>query len=59
MRSVTETSIMFIMPTPPTTSEISATINSRLVISSVVELIVFMISVKSRMVKSSGASPRK
>ena len=34
VRSVTETSMMFIMPTPPTTSEIMATTSSRLVIES-------------------------
>ncbi len=33
VRSVTETSMMFMMPTPPTTSEIKATHNSRLPIS--------------------------
>ena len=53
VRSVTETNMMFMMPTPPTTSEIMATHNSRLVIRVVVEDSVSVISVMSRMVKSS------
>ena len=54
VRSVTETSMMFMMPTPPTTREIIATQSSSFVISSVVELIALVISVMSRTVKSSG-----
>jgi len=37
VRSVTETSMMFMIPTPPTTSEIMATHKSRLVIRVVVK----------------------
>ena len=55
VRSVTETSMMFMMPTPPTTREIMATYRSSLVMSSVVELMAFVISVMSRTVKSFGA----
>ena len=54
VRSVTDTSMMFMIPTPPTTSEIMATHSSRLVIRVVVEDRVLVISVMSRMVKSSG-----
>ena len=45
--------MMFMMPTPPTISEIKATDNSRLPISSDVDERVFVISVMSRMLKSS------
>ena len=55
VRSVTETSMMFMIPTPPTTSEIMATHSSRLVIKVVVEVRVLVISVMSRMLKSSGS----
>ena len=41
MRSVTETSMMFMMPTPPTTSEIMATTNSKVLINWVVDDIIF------------------
>ena len=58
VRSVTETSMMFMIPTPPTTSEIMATHSSRLVINRVVEVRVLVISVMSRMVKSSGSPGR-
>ena len=53
VRSVTETSMMFMMPTPPTTSEIRATHNSRLPINFDVVDKVLVISVMSRMLKSS------
>ncbi len=59
VRSVTETSIMFMMPIPPTTSEIMATQRSSLVIISAVELIVLVISVMSRILKSSGSELRR
>ena len=52
VRSVTETSMIFMMPTPPTTSEIRATHNSRLPISFDVDESVLVISVMSRMLKS-------
>ena len=55
VRSVTLTSIMFIIPTPPTTSESIATISSRVVISPLVAVIVLSISDISRMEKSSSA----
>src|SRR5262245_6192653 len=58
VRSVTETSMMFMIPTPPTTREIIATPRSSLVINAVVELIVLLISVMSRMVKSSSSPGR-
>src|ERR1039457_2884225 len=54
VRSVTETSMMFMMPTPPTTREIIATHKSSFVIISVVELIALVISVMSRTLKSLG-----
>ena len=57
--SVTETSMMFMMPIPPTTSEIIATHKSNLVINSVVELIALVISVISRILKSFGSEARK
>ena len=47
--SVTDTSMIFIIPMPPTSSEIIATHSSSLVIISAVELMVFVISVMSRM----------
>ena len=53
VRSVTDTSMMFMMPTPPTTSEMKATIMSNMLIRSDVEVIVLVISVMSRMLKSS------
>ena len=55
VRSVTLTSMMFMIPTPPTTSEIIDTHSSSLVIRSVVEATVLEISVQSRMRKSSGS----
>ena len=53
VRSVTETSMIFMIPTPPTTSEIMATTNSRMLICCVVELNALLISLMSRMLKSS------
>ncbi len=53
VRSVTETSMMFIMPTPPTTSEIVATASSRSLIDLVMDDIMSVISVRLRMSKSS------
>jgi hypothetical protein len=46
---------MFIMPTPPTTSEISATTNRRLAITRLVEARVCEFSVKLWIRKSSSA----
>ena len=54
VRSVTDTIMMFMMPTPPTTSEMSATQSSRMPISVDVEASALVISVMSRMLKSSG-----
>ena len=59
VRSVTETSMMFMMPTPPTTSEMAATTSSKAPINSEAEDIVLVISVMSRMLKSSSAIGRK
>ena len=42
VRSVTETSMMFMMPTPPTTSEMPATTSSNTVITAEVEAIVLV-----------------
>ncbi len=42
VRSVTETSMMFMMPTPPTTSEMAATINSRMPMIAACEAIVLV-----------------
>ena len=53
VRSVTETSMIFMMPTPPTTREIMATIIRRLVITSVVLLMARDISAMSHTRKSS------
>ena len=58
VRSVTETSMMFMMPTPPTTSEIMATASSRLVIRSVVEDSALVISVMSRIGEIVGLARR-
>ena len=52
VRSVTDTSIMFMMPTPPTMSEMSATTSSRFVITRLVAANVSEISVWSRILKS-------
>ncbi len=52
-RSVTETSMMFMIPTPPTTSEIKATHTSRPATRPTVPRTASMTSVKSRTVKSS------
>ena len=41
VRSVTETSMMFMMPTPPTTSEIRATASNKVLIDWVVDDIIF------------------
>ena len=54
VRSVTETSMMFMMPTPPTTSEITATNNSSSDIVADWLAMVLVISVMSRTLKSSG-----
>ena len=55
VRSVTETSMMFMMPTPPTTSEMAATNSNSMLINSVVGDKVLVISVMSRMLKSSSS----
>ena len=54
VRSVTETSMMFMIPTPPTTSEINATPSSRLVITVEVLDSIFMNSAELRIRKSLG-----
>src|SRR4029079_10443540 len=51
---VTDTNMIFMIPTPPTASEIRATINSSPPIIFDIELIVAIISVMSRRLKSSG-----
>ena len=56
VRSVTETSMMFMMPTPPTISEMAAAISSMMPIKVVVEEKILVISVMSRMLKSSWES---
>ncbi len=56
VRSVTETSMMFMIPIPPTRSEMLAIAARRSVITSVVAVAVSARSVWSRIVKSS-ASP--
>ena len=56
--SVTETNIIFIIPTPPTSSEIMATHKRRLVIKVVVEERALLISVMSRIRKSSACPER-
>src|SRR5947209_2922363 len=53
VRSVTDTSMMFMMPTPPTTSEIRATHNSRFIINVEVDANARVISAMSRTLKSS------
>lgn len=58
VRSVTDTSMMFMMPTPPTTSEISATASNRFVMMPVAAVNVCEISVRSRIRKSSGSPGR-
>jgi hypothetical protein len=57
VRSVTETSMMFMMPMPPTTSDIDAIAASRPDITDVVLVAAAAISVWLRTVKSSGESP--
>ena len=52
VRSVTETSMIFMIPTPPTTSEIAATTSNNAPINSEVEAMVLVISVMSRVSKS-------
>ena len=52
MRSVTETSMMFMMPMPPTTSVITEKTSSSTPTIPVTEPIVFMSSVVSRVSKS-------
>ena len=47
--------MMFMIPTPPTTKEISATTNSKLVITWLAEASASEISVRLRILKSSGA----
>ena len=54
VRSVTLTSMMFMIPTPPTISEIRATDSSRLVIVVVIVVMASANSVRLRMLKSSG-----
>jgi len=58
VRSVTETSMMFMMPTPPTTSEMSATASSSALINCEVEAMTLVTSAMSRMLKSSAWSGR-
>ena len=55
VRSVTDTSMMFMMPTPPTTSEIRATPSSRFVMTVVVPVSICMNSAELRMWKSSSS----
>ena len=55
VRSVTETSMMFMMPMPPTTSEIDAIAASRPVITDVVLVAAAAMAVWSRTVKSSAS----
>ena len=52
VRSVTETSMMFMMPTPPTTREMAATTSSREPSIREAEAIVLVISDRSRRSKS-------
>ena len=56
VRSVTDTSMMFMIPTPPTTSEISATHSSRPAIRPTVACTAWITSVMSRTLKSSGCA---
>ena len=56
VRSVTETYMMFIMPMPPTSSEIPATAASSTVIMSVVEVSIDDSSCCERIEKSSSSS---
>ena len=53
MRSVTDTSMMFMMPMPPTMSVITEKMSRSVPTMPVTEPIVFMISVVSRVSKSS------
>ena len=55
VRSVTLTYMMFMIPIPPTTSEMPAMQASRVVIRSVVELSMLLSSCWLRMVKSSSS----
>ena len=55
VRSVTDTYMMFIMPMPPTTSEMPAMQASSVVIRSVVEFSMVLSSCWLRMVKSSSS----
>ena len=60
VRSVTDTSMMFMTPMPPTTSETSATENSRLVTVSCVDVSMLVISAMLLVEKSSSSSgPRR
>ena len=59
VRSVTETSMIFMMPTPPTTSEMAATTSNKASINSEADDIVLATSVMSRMSKSLSAIGRK
>ena len=56
VRSVTDTSMMFMMPMPATSSEKAAATTRMIVTVSIVEDIVSIISACERMVKSSSAS---
>ena len=55
VRSVTDTSMMFMMPMPPTSSDTAATAPRSPVRIVVVEAMVARICVRSRMVKSSSS----
>ena len=55
VRSVTDTYMMFMMPMPPTSSEMPATAASSMVIMSVVEVSIDESSCCERMVKSSSS----
>ena len=57
VRSVTDTIMMFMMPTPPTMSEMVATQTSKSTISRLVDVMALPISVRSRMTKSSLSGP--
>ena len=56
VRSVTETSMMFMMPMPATSSEKAAATTRMMVTVSIVDVMGSIISACERMVKSSSAS---
>src|SRR5439155_195838 len=58
-RSVTETSITFMIPMPPTTSEIDAMATSRMVMVRLASSCALMMSSGFRMLKSSSSSGRR